>query len=47
VIAGQLRAPTEDALARMRGYVISGNLILTELARRVLAGQVTAADLLR
>jgi hypothetical protein len=47
VIAGQLRAPTEDALARMRGYAISGNLLLTELARRVLAGQVTAADLLR
>jgi hypothetical protein len=47
MIAGQLRAPTEDALARMRGYAISGNLLLTELARGVLAGQVTGADLLR
>jgi hypothetical protein len=47
MIAGQLRAPTEDALARMRGYAVSGNLLLTELARRILTGRITAADLLR
>ncbi len=47
VITAQLDAPPREALAHMRAYAFTHNMLLSDLADTVLARQLDAADLQR